>query len=71
MWVYSSDSIHAFYFHCCDLTPLWCGGAAGFMGVGFKAVYKRFARVCVYDSVWRFRFEEPAVTPPMEPTHSW
>lgn len=43
----------------------------GFMGVGFKAVYKRFARVCVYDNVWSFAFEEPASTPPMEPSHSW
>ena len=43
----------------------------GFMGVGFKAVYKRFARVTVYDSTWVFRFEEPATPPPMEPTQSW
>jgi len=43
----------------------------GFMGVGFKAVYKRFARVTVFDHVWKFRFVEPATTPAMEPTHSW
>jgi hypothetical protein len=43
----------------------------GFMGVGFKAVYKRFSRVCVYDHIWSFCFEEPACTPAMEPSHSW
>ena len=43
----------------------------GFMGVGFKAVYKRYARVMVYDDVWSFCFDEPSVTPAMEPSHSW
>ena len=43
----------------------------GFMGVGFKAVYKRFSRVCVYDDIWSFCFNEPKLTPPMEPSHSW
>ena len=43
----------------------------GFMGVGFKSVYKRYARVTVYDSTWVFRFEEPATPAPMEPTQSW
>ena len=32
----------------------------GFMGVGFKAVYKRFRRVVIYDDTWRFMFEEPS-----------
>eukprot|EP00929_Paragymnodinium_shiwhaense_P058034 TRINITY_DN29073_c0_g1_i1.p1 TRINITY_DN29073_c0_g1~~TRINITY_DN29073_c0_g1_i1.p1 ORF type:complete len:2453 (+),score=733.32 TRINITY_DN29073_c0_g1_i1:150-7508(+) len=31
----------------------------GFMGIGFKAVYKRFARVLIHDGMWRFAFEEP------------
>ncbi|CAJ1413537.1 unnamed protein product [Effrenium voratum] len=30
----------------------------GFMGIGFKAVYKRYARVVVHDQLWRFTFEE-------------
>ena len=30
------------------------------MGIGFKAVYKRFSRVTVGDSTnWHFRFDEP------------
>jgi len=46
----------------------------GFMGIGFKAVYKRFARVVVSDATWRFCFEEPvagnsdALT---KPAHAW
>eukprot|EP00931_Biecheleriopsis_adriatica_P050360 TRINITY_DN2914_c0_g3_i1.p1 TRINITY_DN2914_c0_g3~~TRINITY_DN2914_c0_g3_i1.p1 ORF type:complete len:2335 (+),score=602.05 TRINITY_DN2914_c0_g3_i1:435-7007(+) len=32
----------------------------GFMGIGFKAVYKRYARVVVHDRLWRFSFEETA-----------
>lgn len=43
----------------------------GFMGVGFKAVYKRFARVSVFDQTWSFSFDEPNAPPPMEPSHSW
>ena len=59
------------------------GGAAagerrtiGFMGVGFKAVYKRFARVVVHDDTWAFLFEEPTGPRPrvaagIEPSHGW
>ena len=36
------------------------GRTIGFMGVGFKAVYKRYSRVRVRDRTWAFRFEEPA-----------
>ncbi len=43
----------------------------GFMGVGFKSVYKRFAKVTIFDSVWCFRFEQPVSSPPMEPSYSW
>ena len=43
----------------------------GFMGVGFKAVYKRFAKVTIYDDVWAFSFEEPLKPAPMEPSHGW
>lgn len=43
----------------------------GFMGIGFKAVYKRFAKVSVYDNTWYFRFQEPAIAPLMEPSHGW
>src|SRR6266699_2547940 len=35
------------------------GRTLGFIGLGFKAVYKRFGTVRVSGSVWRFRFEEP------------
>ena len=31
------------------------GRSIGFMGIGFKAVYRRFRRVTVSDRVWRFR----------------
>ncbi len=31
----------------------------GFMGIGFKSVYKRFARVVIYDEKWKFMFEDP------------
>ena len=34
----------------------------GFMGVGFKAVYKRFARVVVRDRSFRFAFDEATTT---------
>jgi hypothetical protein len=34
------------------------------MGVGFKAVYKRYRRVRVRDRTWAFRFEEPPVSVP-------
>lgn len=43
----------------------------GFMGVGFKAVYKRFSSVTIYDHVWNLQFQEPSVCPIMEPSHSW
>jgi len=33
------------------------GRTIGFMGIGFKAVYKRFGRVDISDDVWRFGFE--------------
>ena len=32
----------------------------GFMGVGFKAVYKRYARVTVSDGTWCFEFNQGA-----------
>jgi len=32
------------------------GRTIGFMGIGFKAVYKRFERVEVVDDLWRFGF---------------
>ena len=32
------------------------------MGVGFKAVFKRFSRVTVSDETWAFRFERPQDT---------
>ena len=31
----------------------------GFMGVGFKAVYKRYARVSIDDGTYRFVYQEP------------
>ncbi len=31
----------------------------GFMGIGFKSVYKRFSRVVIYDEKWKFMFEDP------------
>ena len=40
-------------------------------GIGFKAVYKRFSKVTVFDNVWSFQFEQPATTPAMEPSFSW
>jgi hypothetical protein len=36
------------------------GRTIGFMGVGFKAVYKRYGRVRVRDRTWAFKFEEPS-----------
>jgi hypothetical protein len=49
--------------------------SVGFMGIGFKAVYKRFARVVVYDSTWSFVFEEPPTTSNVasvvKPSHAW
>lgn len=35
------------------------GRSIGFMGVGFKAVYKRFSRVEVCDKTWCFQFAAP------------
>ena len=32
----------------------------GFMGVGFKACYKRYSEVTVSDGLFRFRFQRPA-----------
>lgn len=52
----------------------------GFMGVGFKAVYKRFRRVVIHDHIWRFVFEEPKrpsgtssahTMSVVEPEHAW
>ena len=34
------------------------GRTIGFMGIGFKAVYKRFTRVGVADQTWKFFFHE-------------
>ena len=31
----------------------------GFMGIGFKAVYKRFHKVHISDGTFSFRFEKP------------
>ena len=31
----------------------------GFMGVGFKAVYKRYSRVSIDDGTYRFTYQEP------------
>jgi len=31
----------------------------GFMGVGFKAVYKRYAKVCIEDGMYSFSYQEP------------
>ena len=47
------------------------GRSIGFMGIGFKAVYRRFRRVTVSDRVWRFRYEEPERLAPNEPRHAW
>ena len=35
------------------------GRTIGFMGIGFKTVYKRFAEVTCSDDLWHFRFERP------------
>ena len=43
----------------------------GFMGIGFKAVYRRFKRVTVSDGRWRFRYDEPRDRAPGEPKHAW
>lgn len=43
----------------------------GFMGIGFKAVYKRYAKVTVYDNQWSFAFNEPTQPEPLEPSHGW
>src|SRR4051812_6031189 len=32
-------------------------GTVGFMGVGFKSVFRRYRRVAVSDVGWRFRYE--------------
>lgn len=42
----------------------------GFMGVGFKAVYKRYAKVVVGDSQYGFAFEERRSDPSV-PSHGW
>lgn len=50
------------------------GGARrtiGFMGIGYKAVYRRFSRVVVSDANFTFAFEEPGSTDPRIPGHSW
>ena len=36
----------------------------GFMGIGFKAVYKRFSRVEISDGTWHFKFEKPSSSSP-------
>ena len=43
----------------------------GFMGIGFKAVYKRFAQVTVYDERWHFQFSEPRTQSSTENSFSW
>ncbi len=43
----------------------------GFMGVGFKAVYKRYASVQITDGRYGFRFTEPSSPRPNEPSHGW
>ena len=44
----------------------------GFMGIGFKAVYKRFAKVTVYNDTWCFTFAKSASpASAMEPLHAW
>lgn len=44
----------------------------GFMGIGFKAVYKRFAKVTVYNDTWCFTFaKNAAAVSAMEPLHAW
>ena len=44
----------------------------GFMGIGFKAVYKRFAKVTVYNDTWCFAFAKAAASvSSMEPLHAW
>jgi hypothetical protein len=44
----------------------------GFMGIGFKAVYKRFAKVTVYNETWCFSFAKTSATvSAMEPLHAW
>ena len=45
--------------------------SVGFMGIGFKAVYKRFAKVIVFDSKWKFCFEEPSEKSTIKPAHAW
>jgi hypothetical protein len=41
------------------------------MGIGFKACYKKFRCVKVFDSTWAFKFEEPITPAPMAPPHGW
>jgi hypothetical protein len=36
----------------------------GFMGIGFKAVYKRFLKVHISDGTWSFQFEGPQTQEP-------
>ena len=43
----------------------------GFMGVGFKAVYKRYAAVAIHDKHFSFKFEEPLKPVPNQPSHGW
>ena len=43
----------------------------GFMGVGFKAVYKRYAAVAIHDKHFSFKFEEPPQPIPNQPSHGW
>ena len=43
----------------------------GFMGVGFKAVYKRYARVVVTDAQYGFTFQEPTTPDSNIPGHGW
>ena len=43
----------------------------GFMGVGFKAVYKRYARVVIGDNRYGFVFQEPDKPNANIPGHGW
>ena len=50
----------------------WASNLRGFMGIGFKAVYKRYARVVVHDQrgpCLLARRSEQQVMPPMRFTY--
>ena len=46
----------------------------GFMGIGFKAVYKRYSKVTIFDDQWSFCFEQQQTSPGqtnIEPLHAF